>query len=116
MANGKIILTGMEFFAFHGFYAVEQKMGNNFIVDVSITLNLTEAGNSDNLADTVNYEKVYSIVKLRMEKTVSLIETVAFGIKKDITALFSNIENVEVKISKLNPAFPGKIHSVNIIV
>ncbi len=116
MATGKIVLEGMEFFAFHGFYAVEQKIGNHFIVDVTLSLNLMEAGKSDKLAETVNYEEVYKIIKQKMEITAALIETVAYGIKSEILSTFNKVQDVEVKIAKLNPAFPGKIQAVKIIV
>ena len=116
MALGKIVLEGMEFFAFHGFYAVEQKIGNHFMVNVSLSLNLIDAGHSDELAETVNYEEVYAIVKQKMEVTTALIETVAYSIKHEILSTFNTVKEVEVTIAKLNPAFPGKIKAVKIIV
>jgi dihydroneopterin aldolase len=34
--EGKITLEGMEFFAHHGYYQEEQKIGNKFAVDIMI--------------------------------------------------------------------------------
>ena len=53
---GQIALEGMEFFAFHGFYDEEQKIGNKYGVDLYLTTDLKRAATSDDLHETVNYE------------------------------------------------------------
>ncbi|MDX5443432.1 MAG: dihydroneopterin aldolase, partial [Hymenobacteraceae bacterium] len=46
---GQIALEGMEFFAFHGFYDEEQKIGNKYGVDLYIKTDLHAAAESDDL-------------------------------------------------------------------
>ena len=47
---GKITLDGLEFFAFHGYYDEEQKIGNKFGVDITIETSLEKAGMDDKLS------------------------------------------------------------------
>jgi len=106
---GLIAVEGMHFFAYHGFYKEEQKLGNNYIVDVYITTDLKTAAASDNLQDTINYEKVYEVAGKVMSKKTKLLETLAESIAVELTQQFTTIQHIKVRISKLNPPMGGKI-------
>ena len=67
----------MEFFAFHGYYDEEQKIGNKYGVDLYIKTNLLAAGESDKLQQTVNYEVLYRLVAEEMRAPARLLEHVA---------------------------------------
>ena len=58
-----IRLRGMTFYAYHGVLASEQELGQRFEVDVEMRLNLKPAGQSDDLDATVDYTRVYQIVR-----------------------------------------------------
>ncbi len=50
-----IEIAGMEFRARHGCYEVEQRVGGNFTVDISLTVNdLNDAAAKDDIEKTVN--------------------------------------------------------------
>ena len=51
---GKILLEGMEFFAYHGCFREEQLIGTKFIVDIDINFDTASAEQSDHLHDTLN--------------------------------------------------------------
>ena len=51
----KITLKNMAFYGYHGMRPEEKSLGQRFYVDISLFLNLSEAGQSDNIHDTVNY-------------------------------------------------------------
>ena len=110
----KIILENMEFHAFHGCLEHEQKLGNTFIVSLSLKLNTDLAGQTDNLEDTLNYQLVYDAVKCEMEIPSKLIEHVGQRILDRIYAEFEQITEVGVKLSKLNPPLGGKVDRVTI--
>nr|XP_029118736.1 dihydroneopterin aldolase 2 isoform X2 [Elaeis guineensis] len=60
-------------FLFHGFHGVkpeEKKLGQKFVVDVDAWLDLSEAGKSDNLSDTVSYTEIYSFRLPSIHKSV----------------------------------------------
>lgn len=112
---GIIELHGMEFYAYHGCYKEEQTIGNKFIVDISIECDLTKAIVSDNLNDTVNYQKVYQIVEHEMTNgKYKLLEHLAGKIKGALYKEFHQIKNLKLKVAKINPPLGGKINNVSI--
>jgi dihydroneopterin aldolase len=55
MSIDRIELRGITAFGRHGVLAHEQELGQTFLVDVALELDLAPAGASDALADTVDY-------------------------------------------------------------
>jgi dihydroneopterin aldolase len=110
----KIILENMEFHAFHGCLEFEQKLGNTFIVTVCMELDTQQAGQTDSLDHTLNYQTVYDVVKREMEISSKLIEHVGQRILDCIFNEFPQIQDLGVKLSKLNPPLGGKVEKVSI--
>ena len=111
-----IALHGAEFFAFHGFYPEEQKLGNKFIVDVDVSFTSAKNLKEDKISNTVDYEQVYNIVEAQMKKTAKLIETVAQSIADSIKEQFPFVNSIRVSIKKLNPPLKGKVDYSNIVI
>jgi dihydroneopterin aldolase len=84
---GLVTLSGMEFFAYHGCFAEEQIIGNKFIVDLEFFASTENAENTDDLTKTINYQKVYDLVKTEMEIKSKLIEHVA---RRILNVLYSH--------------------------
>ncbi|CAN5248005.1 dihydroneopterin aldolase [soil metagenome] len=103
-----ISLHGAEFFAYHGFYPEEQKLGAKFIVDIEVGFSPGDLS-SDKLANTVDYEKLYNLVSVEMKQTRKLIETVAHAIANKIKSDFPVAEQIKVSLKKLNPPLSGKV-------
>lgn len=110
----KIILENMEFHAYHGCLEHEKTFGNTFIVTLTLDLDTTLAGKSDELADTLNYQLVYDVVKQEMEIPSKLIEHVAQRIVEKLSSSFHQITFLKLKLSKLNPPLGRKIDAVSI--
>jgi dihydroneopterin aldolase len=110
----EIILEGMTFYAFHGYYEEERKAGNRFIVDVKIKTDIPETIDFDNLDNTINYEGVYEIVKSQMNKSYKLLEQVAKNILESIYNKWSFVESAEVSISKLSPPVGGPCNKAKV--
>jgi|SRR5665213_1776781 len=104
-----ISLHDAEFFAYHGWYPEEQKLGNRFIVDIDVDFDAEKNFNEDEISGTINYEQMYEIVEGQMKQTRKLIETVARGIVDDTKKKFPAAKNVRVSIKKLNPPLKGKV-------
>lgn len=102
-----ISLEEMEFFAYHGFYEEEQRIGNKYSVDVHIEADVSKAVCSDRLADTLNYEAVYQIVAEEMQKPTRLLEHIAQRIIDSILENFISAQKVSVSVSKFNPPVGG---------
>lgn len=116
MAMINIALQGAEFFAYHGFYPEEQKIGCRFLVDVNVGFVPPGDLLEDNLSKTVDYERVYIITCEEMKQPRKLIETVGQAIIDRIKKKYPFVESIEVTIKKLTPPLSGKVaHSAVII-
>lgn len=111
-----IHLEGMKFYAFHGHFPVEKVTGNNFIVDLRIDFQNVKATVSDELDDTINYQRVYETVDCEMKISSNLLEHVAGRVLDSLYKSFPGILKAEVKISKLNPPMGGEIDKVSVIL
>jgi dihydroneopterin aldolase len=110
----KIFFNGMRFYAYHGVYPEENRLGQRFVVDLEIGLNLAPAGRNDDLAQTVNYAEVYEAVRLEVEeKQVRLLETLAENIAGMLLDRFS-LEEVRVRVTKPDPPIPGHYDAVGV--
>jgi dihydroneopterin aldolase len=113
---GQIQIENMEFYSFHGHFREEQIVGNKFIVNLTIETDMKAPSRSDNLKDAVDYQKVYQIIKLQMEKKSHLLENIAGRIIDGIYSEMSGINRITVKVSKMNPPMGGKIGSVSVLM
>lgn len=111
----RIELEGMKFYAFHGHYPVEKEVGNEFIVDLTIEVDSRKAGETDDLANALNYQLAYEIVKAEMAKKSDLLENVATRILDRLFIRFPEIRNSQIKVSKLNPPMGGEIKKVSVV-
>lgn len=113
MQMDKIQMNQMEFYGYHGLYPEENKLGQRFIVDVELFLPLQKAGISDQMTDSVDYGKVYEIVKEIVEgKAKNLIEAVAESIAEALLSQFSLLKACQIKVVKPDPPIPGHYKSV----
>lgn len=106
----------MEFRANHGCYDLEQKVGNRFNVDLTITTTLGDVAKNDAVESAVNYLSVYETTRAQMKITQRTIERVAINIINAIYAEFENIKHIECKVSKLAPPLGGKIERVSVVI
>lgn len=104
----KIVLEELEFYAYHGFFPLENKMGNTFLVDIEIEYNFLQAAQDDELIQTIDYQKVYDVVKQEMNIVSKIIENVAWRIQNKLKSLFPEIESLLIRISKKQVQLGGK--------
>lgn len=113
---GIVALEGLEFFAYHGFHDEEQKMGNKYAVDISVTTDFDTAAEKDILSETVNYADLYKIVRSEMHVPSRLLEHIGKRIIRHVFNDFPNISHVEVSISKFNPPIGGVCTRAKVIL
>ncbi|WP_137122246.1 2-amino-4-hydroxy-6-hydroxymethyldihydropteridine diphosphokinase [Segeticoccus rhizosphaerae] len=96
----RIVLQGLAARGTHGVFEAEKADGQMFIADVTLEVDLRPAGQSDDLARTVNYAQVAEqAVAVLAGESLDLIETVAERIAA--AALEHGlVEAVEVTIHK----------------
>ncbi len=109
-----IEIERMEFYAFHGHFEVEKIAGNRFLVGLKIEADLSKAGQTDRLEDTLDYQKAYLAVKEETAISYDLLEHVCQRIISRIKSEFPEAKNVTAKVSKMNPPMGGPIERVSI--
>ncbi len=109
-----IELNDMRFYAHHGCFEEEQKIGTHFRVDLAFETDSSLAEVSDNITDTVSYLDVYQVVRHEMQRPSHLLEHVARRVGESVLAQFPDTMNVMVKVYKLNPPLGGHLASVSV--
>lgn len=109
-----IEIENMEFYAYHGCFTEEQEVGNGFSVNLLCEADTQKAQQSDSLADTINYQTLYQLVKREMQITSKLLEHVAERIVRALHEQFPELTRIRIKVSKLNPPLGGKIDRVSV--
>lgn len=103
----------MEFYGYHGVFPEEKVLGQRFSVDLTVTVDLKKAGETDNLKFSVNYGELFQLCKEIVEGTpYKLIEAVAENAAAAILAKFPLVQEVTVKVIKPDPPIPGHYKSV----
>lgn len=107
-----IHLTGIRSYGYTGFLSEEQVLGQWFEVDLVLWIDLTTAGNSDRIEDTLDYRQVIEQVK-------HLIHTAKYSLLERLTAEiahqllnYTKIGKVRIRLTKVAapiPDFSGQI-------
>ncbi|NRD77492.1 dihydroneopterin aldolase [Bacillus sp. BRMEA1] len=110
----KIYVTGMQFYGYHGVFPEENVLGQRFEVDLTVSVDLKKAGETDNLEVSVHYGELYQLCKEIVEgdKRFKLVESVAEKIAASVLSVFMLVSEVTVKVIKPNPPIPGHYKSV----
>lgn len=99
-ATDRIRLIGIRATGYHGVLAHERRDGQDFVIDVHLSVDLRRAGRSDLLADTVDYSKLAAKVHDRITgDPVDLIERLAALVAEDALA-DPRVAEVEVVVHK----------------
>lgn len=110
--SDRILLQGMQFFAYHGLLQSEQELGQPFAVDVEMTLDLERAGREDNLEQTVDYSQVFADVRDLVTTTrYGLIERLAHAVAEMLLTRYALAE-VLVRVHKPHAPLPGRFQDV----
>ncbi len=102
-----ITLEGLDFFAYHGFLDEEQRIGNHYRVDISVETDFQLASETDTLAHTIDYSKLYALIASIMQQPARLLEHVAHKIITQTVETFPTAKAVEVCVAKQNPPLGG---------
>lgn len=99
--SDQIIVTGIKAFGYHGVFPHEANEGQEFTVDLLVTLDLRAASLSDDLNETINYADLAQIAHDNIVgDRVQLIERLAGRIAEEISSAYSQITSVSVTVHK----------------
>jgi len=104
----KITLHEMRFYAYHGVFPQEQRVGNQFVVELTFWADVAGSVHSDELEETISYADVYEVVKAEMAIPSRLLEHVVGRISERLFATFPRMQRLTLTLS---PPFPGEVQS-----
>jgi dihydroneopterin aldolase len=101
MTRDLILLEGMTFFGHHGTLPAERDLGQRFVVDVELRVDLQPAGERDDLDLTVDYSQVHDQVRALVEgPPVQLTETLAVRVAGAVLDRHPLVQAVRVRVRK----------------
>jgi len=99
-------LERIQLYGRHGVYAEENRLGQRFYVSLELKLDLSKAGKTDDLEQTVNYAEVYELAKSVVEgEPFKLIEALAEALATRVLDAYAKIHEVTVRVVKPHPPF-----------
>ncbi len=111
--KGVIDIVGLVLFAKHGVQEEEARLGQRFVLDVALEVEVTDAVKSDRLASTVDYGEAVAVVEAAFRaKRFYLIEAAAAHVASTLLAHFSRVKLVRVTVRKPSAPVPAVIDYV----
>lgn len=107
MERGRISLSSMKFYGYHGCLPQERIDGQPYFVDVDLFLPLEKAARNDDLAQAIDYGPVYDTARRIVEETRrNLIEAIALEVAEKLMGLY-NPDRIVVRVRKPRPPVGG---------
>lgn len=112
----RITLTGLSVFGHHGVFEHEKRDGQDFLVDISLWLDLSVAAATDDLTKTVHYGDLAELVAgIVAGPPRDLIESVAGEIADAVLTRYS-VSAVDVTVHKPSAPIPLTFADVSVTI
>ncbi|WP_127473840.1 dihydroneopterin aldolase [Microbacterium sulfonylureivorans] len=112
----EITLTGLRVFGRHGVYDEERRVGQDFVVDVTLHLDTRRAAATDDVADTVHYgEMAEQIGAIVAGEPVNLLETLAARIAEHLLTI-ELVDRARVTVHKPHAPIPLSFADVAVTI
>lgn len=99
--SDSVFINGLVLHAYHGVMPHEGKVGQSFILDLVLDIDLAAAAKSDKLADTVSYDAVTNVVSRTFTgKRYRLVEAAAGVVADAVLQNFPPIRSIRITVRK----------------
>jgi dihydroneopterin aldolase len=116
MSTDELALRGVRAWGRHGALPAERELGQEFLVDVVLSLDMRPAAAEDDLSRTVDYGTLAGrLVSLIEGPPVNLIETLAERLAAACLDQ-QNVEEVEVTVHKPSAPVPFPFADVSVTI
>lgn len=112
--NSYIFLKEIRCYAYHGVAPQENLIGNEYVIDLKLKVDISQASQTDEVADTVSYAGVHELIKAEMAVPSKLLEHVGGRMAAKLFEEFPAIEEIELRLSKRNPPMGADIDTAGI--
>jgi len=112
----RITLTGLSVFGYHGVFDHEKRDGQEFLVDITLWLDLSAAAATDELTRTVHYGELAELAAgIVAGPPRDLIEAVAGEIADEVVRNY-RVAEVEVTVHKPSAPIPLNFSDVSVTI
>jgi 7,8-dihydroneopterin aldolase/epimerase/oxygenase len=112
-----IFVTGLLVHAHHGVMPHEEEVGQRFVIDLELTVDLSRAGTSDKLVDTVSYSSIVdTATRAFTGKSFRLVETAAAITAEALLAGFPKVSAVRVTVHKPHAPIAAIFNDVGVSI
>jgi len=113
----RILVRDLVLYAYHGVHPEEQRLGQRFEVDITCSLDLSEAARQDVAGATVSYASLVEIAQeISANTNFFLIETLAETIAGKVLDDYPQIGEVTVQVRKPSAPIPATLGYVAVEV
>ena len=112
-----IFITGIVIHARHGVLEHESEVGQRFVIDLELSVDLSESSRTDKLADTVSYSNVVATATEAFKDTnYKLLERAAGAVADAILSAFPRISVVKVTVHKPHAPIAAIFEDVGVVL
>ena len=112
-----IFIKGLLVHAHHGVMAHEEKVGQRFMIDIELAIDLAPAGRSDKLADTASYSAIVeTAARAFTRKSFRLVEAAAGQVAEAVLAAFPQVSSVRVTVHKPHAPIAAIFNDVGVSI
>lgn len=112
-----IQLRDLRFLGHHGVLQEEKSLGQRFDIDIDLYLNLTQAGRTDALTETINYAEIYELIEKEVTgQCYDLIEKLCYRLVCLILSYDVRIQEAQVIVKKPQAPIKGHFDCAAVII
>jgi dihydroneopterin aldolase len=112
-----IFITGIVIHARHGVMEHETEVGQRFVIDLELSVNLAESSRTDRLADTVSYSHVVATATAAFkDANYKLLERAAGAVADAILGTFARVGAVKVTVHKPHAPIDAIFEDVGVVL
>jgi len=111
----KMILKGMRFYGYHGVFPEENRLGQQFYVDLELVMDMNKAAETDDLQYALDYSALHAYIKGIVEgPPFKLIEALTAHVACRVLEHYTMVNEVTVRVTKPHPPFDVHFEGVTI--
>lgn len=115
-AHDRVVVRGLRGYGRHGVLESERRLGQTFLVDLSVELDTRQAAQSDDVGDTVDYGEVaQSVLAIVQGEPVALLEKLAQRICDAILS-HERVQAVDVTVHKPSAPVPAPFDDIAVTI
>ncbi len=115
ITTSSILIQGLEIYAYHGSFGEERQLGQRFLLDLTLRVDIAASAASDTLADTVDYGAVVGVVtEAFTQKRFKLLEAAARAVAQAVLAAYPSVASLAVTLRKPSPPIAATLSAVGV--